>query len=205
MLIRIHPDNPSPKHIQQVAGILSKGGIIIYPTDTVYGMGCSINNSKALQKVCTLKNINPKKANLSIICHDLSHISDYIKPIDTATFRLLKQALPGPYTFILPANNQVSKLLGQNKSTVGIRVPDNLIIRTIVQELGHPILSTSIHDEDDMMEYTTDPELIHEKYSHEVDAVIDGGYGGLVASTVIDCSNGEPIVVREGLGDINII
>lgn len=203
MLIKIYPENPNPKAIEQVVEILKKGGLIIYPTDTVYGLGCDITNQKAIEKICRIRGIKPEKANFSFICSDLSHISDYIKPIDTATFRLLKKALPGPFTFILNANNNVPKLLSANKRTVGIRVPDNEIAREIVRQLGNPILSTSIRDDDDVIEYSTDPELIHEKYEQLVDLVIDGGFGDNEASTVVDCTSGEFEIIREGKGNLN--
>ena len=202
MLIKIYPENPNEKAIQQAADILRKGGIIIYPTDTVYGLGCDITNPKAIERICKIRNIKPEKANFSFICYDLSHISDYIKPIDNATFRVLKKALPGPFTFIFNASHAVPKLLSSNKKTVGIRVPDNNIAREIVKALGNPILSTSIHDEDDIIEYSTDPELIHEKYEDLVDLVIDGGYGDNIPSTVIDCTTGEFDVIREGKGQL---
>ncbi|MCZ4244216.1 L-threonylcarbamoyladenylate synthase [Pedobacter punctiformis] len=202
MLIKIYPENPNEKAIEQVVEILKKGGIIIYPTDTVYGLGCDITNPKAIEKICRIRGIKPEKANFSFICHDLSHIADYIKPIDNTTFRVLKKALPGPFTFIFNANNNVPKLLSSNKKTVGIRVPDNNIARCIVKELGNPILSTSIKDDDELIEYSTDPELIHEKYENLVDLVIDGGYGDNEASTVIDCTTGEFEIIREGKGDI---
>ncbi len=203
MLIKIYPENPNPKAIEQVVEVLKKGGLIIYPTDTVYGLGCDITNQKAIEKICRIRGIKPEKANFSFICSDLSHISDYIKPIDTATFRLLKKALPGPFTFILNANNNVPKLLSANKRTVGIRVPDNEIAREIVRQLGNPILSTSIRDDDDVIEYSTDPELIHEKYEQLVDLVIDGGFGDNEASTVVDCTSGEFEIIREGKGNLN--
>jgi len=202
MLIRIYPENPNEKAIEQVADVLRKGGLIIYPTDTIYGLGCDITNHKAIEAVCRLRHIKPDKANFSFICYDLSHISDYIKPIDNATFRVLKKALPGPFTFIFNASHNVPRLLSSNKKTVGIRVPDNNVAREIVRVLGNPILSTSIHDEDDIMEYSTDPELIHEKYKDHVSLVIDGGYGGNVASTVVDCTQGDFDVIREGKGDL---
>jgi tRNA threonylcarbamoyl adenosine modification protein (Sua5/YciO/YrdC/YwlC family) len=202
MLIKIYPENPNEKAIQQAADVLRKGGIIIYPTDTVYGLGCDITNQKAIERICKIRNIKPEKANFSFICYDLSHISDYIKPIDNATFRVLKKALPGPFTFIFNASHAVPKLLSSNKKTVGIRVPDNNIAREIVKALGNPILSTSIHDEDDIIEYSTDPELIHEKYEDLVDLVIDGGYGDNIPSTVIDCTTGEFDVIREGKGQL---
>lgn len=203
MLIKIYPENPNPKAIEQIVEVLKKGGLIIYPTDTVYGLGCDITNQKAIEKICRIRGIKPEKANFSFICSDLRHISDYIKPIDTATFRVLKKALPGPFTFILNANNNVPKLLSSNKKTVGIRVPDNDIAREIVRQLGNPILSTSIRDDDEVIEYSTDPELIHEKYEDTVDIVIDGGYGDNEASTVVDCTSGEFEVIREGKGDLS--
>lgn len=202
MLIRIYEENPNEKVLNQVVEVLKKGGIIIYPTDTVYGLGCDITNQKAIERIAKLRGIKPEKANFSFICYDLSHISDYTKPIDTTTFRVLKKALPGPFTFIFNASGNVPKLLSSNKKTVGIRVPDNNIARQIVKLLGNPLLSTSIHDEDDIIEYTTDPELIYEKYEDKVDLVIDGGYGDNVASTVVDCTSGEFEIIREGKGNI---
>lgn len=202
MLIKIYPENPNEKAIEQVVDVLKKGGLIIYPTDTVYGLGCDITNPKAIEKIARIRGIKPEKANFSFVCHDLSHISDYIKPIDNTTFRVLKKALPGPFTFIFNANNNVPKLLSSNKKTVGIRVPDNNIARCIVKELGNPIISASIKDDDELIEYSTDPELIHEKYEDLVDLVIDGGFGDNEASTVIDCTNGEFEIIREGKGDI---
>ncbi|WP_432712524.1 L-threonylcarbamoyladenylate synthase [Pedobacter sp.] len=202
MLIKIYPENPNPKAIEQAVEVLKKGGIIIYPTDTVYGLGCDITNHKAIEKICQIRGIKPEKAMFSFVCADLRNISDYIKPIDNITFRVLKKALPGPYTFILNANNNVPKLLSSKKKTVGIRVPDNSIAQEIVRQLGHPILSTSIKDEDEVIEYSTDPELIHEKYEDRVDLVIDGGFGGNEASTVIDCTSGEFEVIREGKGSL---
>lgn len=202
MLIRIYEENPNEKVLDQVVEVLKKGGIIIYPTDTVYGLGCDITNQKAIERIAKLRGIKPEKANFSFVCYDLSHISDYIKPIDNTTFRVLKKALPGPFTFIFNASGNVPKLLSSNKKTVGIRVPDNNIARQIVKLLGNPLLSTSIHDEDDIIEYTTDPELIYEKYEDKVDLVIDGGYGDNVASTVVDCTFGDFDVIRQGKGNI---
>jgi len=202
MLIRVYEENPNEKILNQVIEVLKKGGIIIYPTDTVYGLGCDITNQKAIERIAKLRGIKPEKANFSFICYDLSHISDYIKPIDNATFRVLKKALPGPFTFIFNASGNVPKLLSSNKKTVGIRVPDNNIARQIVKLLGNPLLSTSIHDEDEIIEYTTDPELIYEKYEDKVDLVIDGGYGDNVASTVIDCTSGDFEIIRQGKGNI---
>ena len=202
MLIRIYENNPNQKAIAQVVEILRTGGIIIYPTDTVYGLGCDITNQKAIEKVCKLKGIKPEKANFSFICYDLSHISEYIKPIENSTFRVLKKALPGPFTFIFNASNKVPKLLSSNKKTVGIRVPDNNIAREIVKQLGNPIISTSIHDEDEIIEYSTDPELIHEKFEDKVDIVIDGGYGDNLASTVVDCTEDSFEIIRQGKGEL---
>lgn len=202
--IKIYPENPNPKEINRVVDILRKGGLIIYPTDTVYGLGCDITNTKALERIARIKGVKLAKANWSFICADLSNLSDYVRQIDTATFKILKRALPGPYTFILPGNNNLPKEF-KKKRTVGIRVPDNNIARTLVTVLGNPIISTSIRDEDELLEYTTDPELIYEKWQNLVDAVIDGGYGDNVASTVIDLSEGEPIVIREGKGSLDVI
>ena len=201
MLIKLYPNNPNEKQLAEVVACLRNGGIIIYPTDTVYGLGCDIYQAKAIEKLCKIRNINPEKANLSFICADLSHLSDFVKPIDNAVFRVLKHALPGPFTFILNANNKVPKLMHSNKKTVGIRVPDNDIARSIVKLLGNPIVSTSIHDDDEVVEYSTDPELIYEKYKDLVDMVIDGGYGELQASTVVDYTSDEPVIVRQGKGD----
>ncbi len=203
MFIRLYENNPNQKIIQQVVDVLKQGGIIIYPTDTVYGLGCDITQPKAIERIAKLRGIKLEKANFSFICYDLSHISDYIKPINTATFRVLKKALPGPFTFIFNASNQVPKLLNSNKKTVGIRVPNNNIARCIVKELGNPILSTSIHDEDEVIEYATDPELIYQKYQDTVDLVIDGGYGDNVASTVVDCTNNQFDIIRQGKGNIS--
>lgn len=202
--IKIYPENPNEKEIAKVVKVLRDGGLIIYPTDTVYGLGCDITNTKALERIAKIKGIKLEKANFSFICSDLSNISDYIKQIDTPTFKILKRALPGPYTFILPGNNSLPKEF-KNKTTVGIRVPDNNIALEIVRQLGNPIVSTSIHDEDEVIEYTTDPELIFEKWQNLVDLVIDGGYGDNHGSTVIDLSDGEPVVIREGKGSLDIL
>lgn len=198
-LIRIYPENPNPREVDRVVKILQKGGVIIYPTDTVYGLGCDINNQKAMERVARIRGVKLAKANFSFICHDLSDLSDYTRQIDNHIYKVMRKALPGPYTFILPGNNSLPKVF-KSKKTVGIRVPDNNIPREIVRELGNPIVSTSIHDEDEILEYTTDPELILEKYDKLVDAVIDGGYGGNVPSTVLDVSQGVVEVIREGLG-----
>ena len=200
--IKIYNDNPDPGAIDKVAAVLKKGGLVIYPTDTVYGLGCDIHNNKALEKIALLKGIKIEKATFSFICNNLSHLSDYVKQIDSATFKILKRALPGPYTFILPGSKSLPKVF-KKKKTVGIRIPDNTITQSIVKVLGNPIVSTSIRDEDEILEYTTDPELIFEKWGKFVDLVIDGGYGGNSASTVIDLTN-EPIIVREGKGSIDI-
>ncbi|MDO1514516.1 L-threonylcarbamoyladenylate synthase [Maribacter confluentis] len=202
--IKIYEENPNPKEIKRVVEVLRKGGLVIYPTDTVYGLGCDITNTRALEKIARIKGIKLAKANWSFICTDLSNLSDYVRQIDTATFKILKRALPGPYTFILPGNNNLPKEF-KKKKTVGIRVPDNTIIKTLVEALGNPIVSTSIRDDDDVLEYTTDPELIFEKWDNLVDIVIDGGYGGNIGSTIIDLSTGEPEIIREGKGSLDIL
>ncbi|MDO3694582.1 L-threonylcarbamoyladenylate synthase [Wenyingzhuangia sp. chi5] len=203
-LVRIYPENPNEKEILKIVEVLKNGGVIIYPSDTVYALGCDITNYKAMERVAKIKNIKLEKNTFSIVCNDLSHLSDYTKPIDTSTFKILKRAFPGPYTFVLPAINNMPKAFKKRK-TVGIRVPDNSITRRIIELLGNPLVSTSIHDEDEVIEYTTDPELIHEKWDDLVDVVIDGGYGDNVASTVIDLSEGEPVVLREGKGSLDIL
>lgn len=206
MLIRLNHDNPQPKDIQLIIDCLKNDGVIIYPTDTVYSIGCDITKQKAIEKVCRLKNIKPEKANFSFVCSDLSHLSNYCKPISNSLFRVMKKALPGPYTFILEANNNVPKLLKQSKKTVGIRVPDSNICKAIVEALGNPIMTTSLNNTaDDIMEYFSDPEVIHQEYQDKVDIVIDGGFGNLYASTVIDCSNDELEIIREGAGSLDIL
>jgi len=201
--IKIYEENPNPREISKVVNILKKGGLIIYPTDTVYGLGCDITNTKALERIARIKGIKLEKANLSFICHDLSNLSDYVKQIDNSTFKVLKRALPGPYTFILPGAKTLPSAF-KKKKTVGIRVPDNAIALDIVKQLGNPIMSTSIRDEDEIIEYTTDPELILEKWDNLVDLVIDGGYGGNDPSTVIDFSTDTPEIIREGKGSLEI-
>ncbi len=202
-LVRIYEENPNPKEIRKVVDVLKRGGLIIYPTDTVYGLGCDITNIKALEKIARIKGVKLEKSNFSFICHDLSNLSDYVKQIDTTTFKILKRALPGAYTFILPGSKSLPHPFKKRK-TVGIRVPDNSIALEIVQQLGNPIVSTSIRDEDEIIEYTTDPELILEKWDSLVDLVIDGGYGDNEASTVIDLSADTPEIIREGKGDLEI-
>lgn len=199
MLINIHPDNPQSRNIRTVVDTLTKGGVIVYPTDTIYGLGCSIFQPKAIERICQIKNIDPHKAQLSFICNDLSDLSKYSKNISTPLYRLLKNCLPGPYTFILPASKQVPKILQSKKDTIGLRVPDNKIACTIIQELGHPILSASLPGE--MVEEYTDPELIHDKFHKLVDIVIDGGIGGMIPSTIIDCTQEPPVLIRQGAGE----
>ncbi len=204
MLLEIHPENPDSRKIKQVIECLKDGGVIVYPTDTVYSFGCSIQKHKAIERVARLKNIKPEKANFSIVCYDLSHLSVYSKAVDNRTYKMMRKAFPGPYTFILNASAQVPKIFKARKKTIGIRIPDNMIARTIVNELGSPIIASSVHDEDEILEYTTDPGLIHEKYEKLVDIVIDGGYGNLEASTIYDCTSHDPELIREGIGDISI-
>jgi len=201
--VKIYEDNPNPKEIAKVVAVLKKGGLIIYPTDTVYGLGCDITNTKALERVARIKGVKLEKANFSFVCHDLSNLSDYVKQIDTTTFKALKRALPGPYTFVLPGAKSLPNVF-KKKKTVGIRVPDNSIALEIVRQLGNPIISTSIYDEDEILEYTTDPELILEKWDNLVDMVIDGGYGDNEPSTIIDFSGDEPEVIRKGKGSLEI-
>lgn len=202
MLVKIYPENPNPREIDKVVSVFRDGGIVIYPTDTLYGVGCDALNVRAVEKICEMKGINPQKSNLSIVCHDLSNISEYAK-VDNPTFKLMKRNLPGPFTFLLPTTSTLPKIY-KNRKTVGIRVPDNTIIREIVNQLGNPILSTSVKDDDDEIEYTTDPELIHEKWEDFADIVIDGGFGGIEASTVVDCTGDEPAIIRQGKGVLNL-
>lgn len=200
MLLKIYPENPNPKDIRYVVDVLKNGGIIIYPTDTVYGLGCDVTNAKAVELVARYKNVKVEKSNFSFICSDLSHLSDFTKPVSNQVFKLLKYYLPGPFTFILNANSNVPKYFKGKKKTVGIRIPKNSIIIEIVRELGNPIMSTSIHDDDEIVEYSTDPELIHEKFTDIADLVIDGGYGDNVPSTIVDCTEEIPVIVRQGKG-----
>ncbi|NDE10530.1 MAG: threonylcarbamoyl-AMP synthase [Chitinophagia bacterium] len=199
MLLKLHPQNPQPRLINQVVECLKDGGVIIYPTDTIYGLGCDIKQAKAIEKICQIKNIDPQKAQLSFICSDLSHLSEYSKSIDTPLYRMLKNYLPGPYTFILPASKQVPKMLQSKKSTIGLRVPDNIICQQILTALGNPILSTSLPGE--MVEDYTDPEIIYDRFKNQVDFVIDGGIGGMTPSTIVDCTTDEWTILRQGLGD----
>lgn len=203
-LIRIYEENPNSKDIKKVVDTLRNGGLIIYPTDTVYGLGCDITNTQALERIAQIKNVKLDKANFSFICENLSNLSDYVKQIDTQTFKILKRCLPGPYTFILPGNSNLPSVF-KKKKTVGIRIPNNNICKAIVNQLGNPIVSTSIRDEDEVIEYTTDPELILEKWDKLVDIVIDGGYGDNIPSTVIDLTSNTPEVVRQGKGSIEIM
>ncbi len=201
MLLPIHPINPQERLIKQVVSCLKSGGVIIYPTDTIYGLGCDISQPKAIEKICQIKNIQPSKAMLTFICRDLSHMSDYTKPIDTPLYRILKSHLPGPFTFILPASKQVPKLLQNKKATIGLRIPDNEICRKILEELGNPILSVSLPGE--MVEEYTDPEIIHNNFENKVELVIDGGIGGMVPSTVVDCTTQQWTVLRQGAGEFS--
>jgi tRNA threonylcarbamoyl adenosine modification protein (Sua5/YciO/YrdC/YwlC family) len=206
MLLSIHPENPDQRKIAEAIKILKKGGVIIYPTDTVYSMACDLNNRKAVERMAQIKGVKLEKSNFSLICYDLSNLSDYTVQFGNNIYKMMKRALPGPYTFILNANNSVPKLFKSKKKTIGIRVPDNNIARMLVKELGNPLITTSVHDdEDELLEYITDPELIHEKYKHILALVIDGGYGKNEASTIIDCTGTEPEVLREGIGSLEII
>ncbi|HRE39222.1 MAG TPA: L-threonylcarbamoyladenylate synthase [Chitinophagaceae bacterium] len=199
MILRIHPKDPQPRLIKQVVAKLQEGGIIIYPTDTVYGLGCDILQQKAVERICRIKKVEPRKAQLSFVCSDLSHLSDYAKPLSNPVYRLLKEHLPGPYTFILPASKMVPKIMQSKKDTIGLRIPDNRIAQAIIEELGRPILSASLPGE--MVEDYTDPEVMFANFHNEVDFVIDGGIGGMIPSTVVDCTSDEPVVTRMGLGE----
>ena len=198
MLLTVHPDNPQPRNLRTITDCLLSGGIIVYPTDTIYGLGCDIFQHKAIERICRIKNIDPRKAQLSFVCHDLSDLSKYTKSISTPLYRMLKNYLPGPYTFILPASKEVPKILKSRKDTIGLRVPDNTITSSIVRELGHPVLSTSLPGQ--QVEEYTDPELIYENFKNLVDIVIDGGIGGMVPSTIVDCTSEPPQLIRQGMG-----
>ncbi len=204
MFIRIYPENPNPKQIRKVADVLAQGGIIIYPTDTVYAIGCDIRASKSIERIARLKGLNPLNPDLSLIFHDMSQLSEYTIIHDNNIFKLLKRNLPGPFTFIVQANNQIPKMFKNRKKTVGIRIPDNNIVLELVRELGSPIITTSVHDQDEVIEYTTDPELINEKYNDFADVIIDGGYGRNEASTIVDCTGEEIVIVRQGLGELEL-
>jgi tRNA threonylcarbamoyl adenosine modification protein (Sua5/YciO/YrdC/YwlC family) len=204
LFIKLYEDNNSQRQLDKVIETLREGGIIIYPTDSVYGIGCDIYNHKAVERIARIKNVKPDKAQFSLICYDLSQISDYTTPISNTIFKLMKKSLPGPFTFILNANNKVPKMFQSNKKTVGIRIPDNKIILTIAREFGAPIITTSVRDDDEIIEYTTDPELIFEKYRDMVDVVIDGGYGNNQPTTVVSCTGSEPEIIRQGIGELEI-
>jgi len=200
MLIKIYPENPSPKHIKKVIETLESGGVVIFPTDTVYALGCSIYQPKAIDEIARFKGIKKEKANFSILVNTISMLSDFTRPFDNSIFRLMRKNLPGPFTFILNANNNIPKIFQSKRKTIGIRIPENNILNTVIEELGHPLVTTSIHDDDEIVEYTTDPELIYEKYKDGVDLIIDGGYGDNQASTVVDCTSDEPEIIRQGKG-----
>ena len=204
MLIQIHPENPDPRQIKKVVECLKDGGLIIYPTDTVYGFGCDVNNKRAMEKLCRLKGVNIKKHNLAFVCYDLSHIADFTKHLETSTYKLMKKALPGPFTFILNANSSIPKLFKNKKKEIGIRIPNNNIPREIVKELGNPIVTTSVKNDDMILEYSTDPELIHEYFQNKVDMVISGGYGDSTPSTIVKCTDGYPEIIRKGKGETSL-
>jgi len=205
LIIRIHQDNPNPKEVRQAVSILKKDGVIVIPTDTVYSFACVLGSSKGFDRIARLKKLRPNKAHFSLLCSDLSDLSQYTRPVPNEIFKLMKRALPGPFTFILQAGGNVPKLYRSTKKTIGIRVPDNSVALAIIEELGKPLVVSSVHDEDEVLEYTTDPELISERHGHALDAVIHGGFGELYASTVIDCTSGMPEVLREGKGSIDSI
>jgi tRNA threonylcarbamoyl adenosine modification protein (Sua5/YciO/YrdC/YwlC family) len=202
MLLKIYDKDPSEKNIRQTARVLEDGGVVIFPTDTIYAIGCNIYSPRAHDRIARIKGLNPKNANFSFLFYDLSHLSEYTRPISNEVYKMMKRTLPGPYTYILNANNNVPKILGIRKKTVGIRIPDNPILLEILKELGKPIMSTSVHDDDEVLEYITDPELIHEKYKDLVDMVVDGGHGDNIPSTIIDCTGEEIVIVREGKGKL---
>ena len=200
MLIKIYPENPAPKHIKRVIETLESGGVVIFPTDTVYALGCSIYQPKAIDEIARIKGIKKEKAKFSILVNTISMLSDFTRPFDNSIFRLMRKNLPGPFTFILNANNNIPKIFQSKRKTIGIRIPENKILDAVIDELGHPLVTTSIHDDDEIVEYTTDPELIYEKYKDRVDLIIDGGYGDNQASTVVDCTGDEPEIIRQGKG-----
>jgi len=204
-LIKLYEDNTNEQHLSQVVEVLRKGGLVVIPTDTVYAIACALDQPKAIERLAKIKGVKPNKAQFSLICYDLSNISDYTRPMNNTTFKMMKRALPGAFTFILEANSKVPKLFMSNKKTVGIRVPDNTIARKITQALGLPLVVTSVHDDDEVLEYITDPELIQEKYSHQIDLVVDGGFGNLEASTIVDCTTEPPEIIREGLGSVDLL
>jgi len=203
MILKIYPENPNPKAISQIISVLENDGVIIYPTDSVYGIGCDIHNHKAAARVAQIKGVKLEQANFSLIFNDMSQLSEYVRQLNNNTFKLMKHCLPGPFTFILNAGNKVPKIFTQKKKTIGIRIPDNNIIRAIVKSLEHPILTTSVKDDDEIVEYTTNPELIHERYEKLVDLVIDGGYGNNVGTTIVDCTGEKPVLIRKGIGNID--
>ena len=203
MILELHPANPNPRDLKKAIDILNRDGVVILPTDTIYAMGCRLDSKKGIERIAKIAGKKPEKVNFSLLCSDLSNIADYTSTIDKAVFRLLKNNLHGAFTFILKANTNVTRYFSGNKKTIGIRVPDNVIAQQLIHELGIPLVVSTIHHEDEILEYMTDPEEIHGKFEHQVDLVIDGGAGGNQASTIIDCSGDEPIVVREGKGIIN--
>lgn len=202
MILKIYPDSPAPRHIKTVVDAFHNGGLVIFPTDTIYGLGCSIEHIKAVNRIAQIKGIKKDKANFSMIINNMSMLAEFTKPIDNHIFRLMRKNLPGPFTFILNASSNIPKIFQSKKKTIGIRMPDNSIVKSIIEELGNPIITTSIRDDDEIVEYTTDPELIYEKYNKLVDIVIDGGYGDNEASTIVDCTSGEPIIIRQGKGEL---
>ncbi len=202
MIVRLYEENPNPKQVQQVVEVLQKGGIVIYPTDTIYAIGCVLSNTKGMEQIRRITNNSGKGHNFSLICHDLSQLSEFTKPIPNHIFKVLKKNLPGPYTFILNGNNNLPKMFKQNKKTVGIRIPDNLIIRTIAETLGSPIATASIHDEDEIIEYTTDPELIYERFENRIDLMVNGGFGQNIHSTIVDCTDDDITILRSGAGEL---
>jgi tRNA threonylcarbamoyl adenosine modification protein (Sua5/YciO/YrdC/YwlC family) len=204
MIVKVYPENPNPKVLAQIADVIADGGVIAYPTDTVYSFGCSIHKPKAIERIAKIKKLDPKTYQFSLVFDCISHITQYTKAVDNQTFKLMKKNLPGAFTFILDSNNELPKFLRNNSKTIGVRIPDNSITSSIVEILGEPIISTSVYDEDEVVEYTTDPELIHEKYEGLVDLVVDGGYGQLFASTIVDCTKEEVEILRQGLGELKL-